>query len=61
MDEDGPMDVYCLIASIVDERASTHDQTMKSKDRDKWMKAMEDEMKSIKAHNTWELTKLPEG
>jgi hypothetical protein len=34
---------------------------MKSKDRDKWMKAMEDEIKSIKAQNTWELTKLPEG
>jgi hypothetical protein len=34
---------------------------MKSKDRDKWMKAMEEEIKSIKAQNTWELTKLPEG
>jgi hypothetical protein len=52
MDEDGPMDVYCLIASTVDERASTYDQIMKSKDRDKPMKAMEDEIKSIKAQNT---------
>jgi hypothetical protein len=38
------MDVYCLVVSTVDERASTYDQIMKSKDRDKWMKAMEDEI-----------------
>ncbi len=61
MDEDGRMDVYCLIASTEDERVSTYDQIMKSEDRDKWMKAMEDEIKSIQAQNTWELTKLPEG
>jgi hypothetical protein len=61
MDEDGPMDVDCLIASTVDERASTYDQITKSKDRDKWMKAMEDEIKSVKTQNTLELTKLPEG
>ncbi len=39
MDEEGPMDVSCLIASTVDERASTYDQIMKSKDCDMWMKA----------------------
>jgi hypothetical protein len=31
MDEDGPMDVYCLIASTVDERESTYDRIMSLK------------------------------
>jgi len=39
--DDGPMDVYCLMADTEDERASTYDQIMKSKDSDKWLKSYE--------------------
>jgi hypothetical protein len=59
--DDGPMDVYCLMADTEDERASTYDQIMKSKDSDKWFKAMKEEMNSIKAQGTWDLTELPKG
>ena len=50
------MDVYCLMADTEDERASTYDQIMKSKDSDKWFKAMKEEMNSMKIQGTWALT-----
>jgi hypothetical protein len=59
--DDGPMDVYCLMADTEDERASRYDQIMKSKESDKWFKAMKEEVDSIKAQGTWDLTELPEG
>ena len=54
-------DVYCLVASAMDEQASTYDQIMKSANRDQWLKAMKDEIKSITSQGTWELKQLPDG
>jgi hypothetical protein len=38
--DDGHMKVYYLMADTEGERASTYAQIMKSKDNDKWLKAM---------------------
>jgi hypothetical protein len=59
--DDGPMDVYCLMADTEDERASTYAEIMKSKYIDKWLKAMKGEMNSIKSQGTWVLTELIQG
>jgi hypothetical protein len=37
------------MADTEDERASTHAQIMKSKDSDKWLKALKEEVYSIKS------------
>ena len=50
--------VYCLVADTLDEQASTF---MKSSRRDQWLKAMKEEMKSIKGQDTWVLKPLPDG
>ncbi len=42
-------------------RRSTYDQIMKSKGSDKWFKATKEEMNSIKAQGTLDLTELPQG
>ena len=58
---DDGTDVYCLVAEIMDEQASTYEQIMKSDNRDQWKKAMDNEMKSINSQNTWILKPLPDG
>ena len=58
---DDGTDVYCLVAEIMDEQASTYEQIMKSDNRDQWQKAMDNEMKSINSQNTWILKPLPDG
>ena len=40
--------IYCLLADTLDGQASTYDQIIKSIHRDQWIKAMKEEMKSIK-------------
>jgi hypothetical protein len=47
--DNGSMDVYCLMDDTEDESASTYERVMKSKYCDKWLKAMNDDMKSIKS------------
>lgn len=46
---------------IEGEDATTYEEVMKSNYKVEWMKAMKHEMKSIKAHDTWTLCKLPKG
>ncbi len=56
--DDGPMGVYCLKVVTEGERTSTYAQIMKSKDSDKWLKAVKEEMNSIKSQGAWVLTEL---
>jgi hypothetical protein len=57
--DDGPMDVYCLMADTENERASMYAHIMKSKDTDKWVKAIKEEMNSTTSQGTWVLTEFP--
>ena len=51
--------LMCLMSEHQDEDATSFDQIMKSDDRVEWMDAMENEMKSIEQHETWDLVPLP--
>lgn len=42
------------------EEPKDYEEAMSSKDRNKWIIAMQEEMESLKKNSTWELTDLPE-
>ena len=52
--------MYCLNTEMV-EKELKYEDVIRSKDSEKWLKAMNDEIKSIKMHDTWEICKLPKG
>lgn len=39
----------------------TYEVAMRSKEKNEWIQAMNEEMKSLEKTNTWELSELPEG
>jgi hypothetical protein len=39
----------------------TYDEAMSSDDKEQWQHAIENELKSLEEHNTWELSQLPPG
>ena len=39
----------------------TYEEAIKRSDRDCWVKAMNDEINSLKKHGTWEIGKPPQG
>lgn len=51
------------VANTIEIRSDpkTYFEAMNSPDKYEWIAAMEEEIKSIESHNTWELTKLPTG
>lgn len=44
---------------LMDKGPRTYNEAMKSSDSDKWLNAMESEMKSLDKNNVWELVPLP--
>jgi hypothetical protein len=50
---------YALLTSTED--PSTFQEAIESFEKDKWMKAMVEEMESLSKNKTWELTELPKG
>ena len=46
---------------LMDKGPRTYNEAMKSSDSDKWLEAMESEMKSLAKNNVWELVPLPKG
>ena len=55
--------VFCalLCASEVRAEPNTYQEAIESKDKAKWIEAMEDEMNSLKVNNTWTLIEVPKG
>ena len=54
---------YALISAseVLDEEPRDHKEVMRSQNKTEWLKAMDDEMKSLHDNNTWELIKKPAG
>ena len=50
---------YCFSAEEDGENASTYEQALQSKYKDKWLRAMESEISSLAQHETWNLKDLP--
>ena len=59
-----PPDYYGVWVNAVEDQIgepTTYEEAVSSKDGDKWKRAMEEEMDSIKRNNVWELQELPKG
>ena len=54
-------DVPSRLPSLPDPDPATYSEAMSLPDADKWRKALDEEMTSIKANHTWELVDLPPG
>ena len=57
-----PPDYYGVEANTVGElqnEPASFDDVLQSSKRDKWMNAMEQEMKSLKENEVWEMVELP--
>ncbi|KAH9779278.1 hypothetical protein KPL71_007667 [Citrus sinensis] len=54
---------YALNAAeeVIGEEPSSYKQAMNSRDKSKWLSAMEEEISSLKKNNTWTLVKKQEG
>src|ERR1043165_6788236 len=54
---------YALISTseVLDEEPRDHKKVMRSRNKIEWLKAMDDEMKSLHDNDTWELIKKPAG
>ena len=54
---------YALISvsEVLDEEPRDHKEVMRIQNKTEWMKAMDNEMKSLPDNNTWELIKKPIG
>ena len=50
---------YCFSAEEDGESASTYDQVLRSKYKEEWMRAMENEIQLLSQHHTWTLQDLP--
>lgn len=52
---------YALVVAgnVTSEEPDNFKQAMRSKDKTKWMAAMEEEMAFLKKNNTWTLVKKP--
>ena len=48
-----------MIASHDGDELNTYNEALTSSTKDLWMKAMEEEMKSIKVNKVWDLVDLP--
>lgn len=57
--DDYVMSVDSLIETHVN--PDKYEEAVRSKDKNHWKRAMNDEMQSLKTNSTWELTKLPQG
>jgi hypothetical protein len=53
--------LICLLSEVNDEDANSYEEIKKSSSYNQWKIAMDAEMASIKAHQTWKLTELPSG
>jgi hypothetical protein len=53
--------LMCLLSEVNDEDANSYEEIKKSSNYQEWKIAMDDEMASIRSHNTWKLTELPSG
>lgn len=52
----------CLTEAVSEELAPTNfDEAVKCRDSDKWLSAMEEEMKAFEDNETWDLVSLPPG
>jgi hypothetical protein len=57
----GDFAVGLMCKTKVQEEPGSYEEAMASDDRDKWLEAMKDELRSIEANETWDLVDLPEG
>ena len=56
----GYLNDYVCLSGKIQEEPRTLEEVMTSPDRDKWVEAMNEELKSIRANNTWVLVDLPQ-
>lgn len=56
----GYLNDYVCLSGRIQEEPRTLEEVMRSPDRDKWVEAMNEELKAIKANDTWSLVDLPQ-